>query len=1500
MKAKVIRIVILVLASVPLLLFTHWSGADMSPGLSSPHSLAPAPGHDGNAPIIINEVLPKPQEGSYEWVELHYANYHVVYLPLVLKNSSGSAGSAGMSSSTASGSAAVGGLTDISGWQVTDEDGRTYTIPEALPAVPPDGYVIIYFDGQGAQADDYDFSDGVAVLHSPEGLTDIFEDVADQVALYASSPHSSEAVVDFVAWGEPPGGDGANAIAAGLWQESWQVSMYIGSGAQLGEGNVPSGRSIGLRSGRDNHGPGDWAVYLGDDLSPGAANPLPRAYWSTVADGEQMANDGFALGWSWAPNADYQFQMDDDPTFASPLVDLVLDAPWYAPLEPVPAGDYWWRVRAISSEAGFAAWSEPASIGVLAVTEGGMAGDTAQADVVIQQAELPITWLRQRKDTCLLCLDGCREGDLGAPSPKETWDAPHPTDNIYEHGRMNCVRASIAMIVTRYSGRLSQDRIAYQEVGGGGPWLDLGHNVGTGACGQDGSTARTLLAWALGVDVGDIGYDQDKPSFDDIRGWIEAGQPILRAHHSLVTDGHATVIGGYRVRALGAIREIQLLDPWSGISWRNYDLGLPFDCYYVAPATAPNVRSDEIAISTDADGDGIMNFDEGARWQEEHNDLAPDNPDTDGDTVPDKADMREYLFDDSGHPNSRNPDTDFDGLFKETDPDNDNGGSKDGCEDTNRNGRYEPELGETSNFDPTQEKQCEPTGDIVLVSSWPQGTWFEQGQEFHPEVVVQTSGFSLDCSQDFLENRDGNLYDTWPTQGCTALGDNRYRFYFDTPMRAPSESGEYHSRWQVWQQPNHIGPQIDLWFRVEENHPPNAPILQSPPDWTEIRSDTAPELCWNAVSDPDGDAVEYYAEVYESAHTPNSGWISGTCWRPSELDGKYFGYQWRVRAKDSHGAESGWSETWHFTLSPPPYDPVVPTSTPLPLPTHPVVTGDWWNTDFAYRRQIIVSTDTMLPAGMIMKVDGLNLGTLVSQGKARSDYNDVRVVQRLSDSSWQEVARTVYNEWDLEFQLSSQINTSTDTSYYLYYGNPDAGSPPSFSITQGWWVDLYIDKWWTSYDQTVAFNQVMDFENICSPPIDHDGRTGSSFDDSDKFRGRLYIPTSGDWTFRIYTNDGYRMYLDGAELARFDGYTTNRWVTIGPVNLKAGWHGMDLRDMWVNCGAWILQMEGPSFPNQLVPANYFQRLWGNVKSGITPGNEENFATPTPTATPTSTPTATPTSTPTPTPTQTATPTPTSTPSGQPPVAPSNLQATPLDSTHIRLDWSDNSGNESGFAIYDGDIFVATVEANTVSYTVGDVAPGSYHCYHIYAFNSYGDSPWTDWACTTAPSPTATPTNTPTATPTSTPTPTPTPTPMTGNIAPLASRSPDGPGSQNAFDGDLATFWVEGLGHQFNLVLSWTNPVTINRIIVWDRPQNSPDNNQINTLLVTLSNGMSKHFGMDSAGRRCIDISLSSPQTVGSVTLKADDASGNNGLSEVEIWVGSKSSGPTCTNTGSMP
>ena len=105
------------------------------------------------------------------------------------------------------------------------------------------------------------------------------------------------------------------------------------------------------------------------------------------------------------------------------------------------------------------------------------------------------------------------------------------------------------------------------------------------------------------------------------------------------------------------------------------------------------------------------------------------------------------------------------------------------------------------------------------------------------------------------------------------------------------------------------------------NYPPNTPTLRSPHDWYVARDGRAPVLCWNNNGDPNGDAVEFFAEVFESARNAQSGWTRETCWRPAELDGGYFGYQWRVKARDARGAQSGWSAVWHFTIEQPPQPP---------------------------------------------------------------------------------------------------------------------------------------------------------------------------------------------------------------------------------------------------------------------------------------------------------------------------------------------------------------------------------------------------------------------------------------------------------------------------------------------------------------------------------------------------------------------------------------------------
>ena len=97
------------------------------------------------------------------------------------------------------------------------------------------------------------------------------------------------------------------------------------------------------------------------------------------------------------------------------------------------------------------------------------------------------------------------------------------------------------------------------------------------------------------------------------------------------------------------------------------------------------------------------------------------------------------------------------------------------------------------------------------------------------------------------------------------------------------------------------------------NHAPDRPSPSSPYDWYVYYSGNTAQLCAQANGDPDGDAVTgYYFDVYDSAQLWNSDWVGSNCVTTDAL-GPY-NYQWRVKVRDSHGAESEWSDTWHFTL----------------------------------------------------------------------------------------------------------------------------------------------------------------------------------------------------------------------------------------------------------------------------------------------------------------------------------------------------------------------------------------------------------------------------------------------------------------------------------------------------------------------------------------------------------------------------------------------------------
>ncbi|MEO1652142.1 MAG: fibronectin type III domain-containing protein, partial [Bacteroidota bacterium] len=85
-----------------------------------------------------------------------------------------------------------------------------------------------------------------------------------------------------------------------------------------------------------------------------------------------------------------------------------------------------------------------------------------------------------------------------------------------------------------------------------------------------------------------------------------------------------------------------------------------------------------------------------------------------------------------------------------------------------------------------------------------------------------------------------------------------------------------------------------------------------------------------------------------------------------------------------------------------------------------------------------------------------------------------------------------------------------------------------------------------------------------------------------------------------------------------------------------------------------------------------------------------------------------------------------------PIAPSNLTAAPLNSTEVRLNWQDNSGNENEFlielaSISTGNIFIetATTGANTQEFVLTGLEPNQAYLFRVRAANLQGNSPFSN-------------------------------------------------------------------------------------------------------------------------------------------------------------------------------
>ncbi|HVP38870.1 MAG TPA: FlgD immunoglobulin-like domain containing protein [Candidatus Saccharimonadales bacterium] len=639
----------------------------------------------------------------------------------------------------------------VGGYVLTTAGGA---VKATLPAwtVPAGGFLDVFFAFGGG---DSSFAGGVGTYFTDGDTANIFNHDVDGVALFAPA---GGPLVDFMCWsstGMPPSGAAYDsAVTDGLWPAGEYVPVD------------PSESLSSLRlspDGYDRDDPRDWQHQPWSASNYAADDPGPNAL--QVSPGNQTALPAGVIHLAWSPvaaAASYRVRVATDSAFTSVVADTTVSAAASSADLYLPGPGYFWTVQLIDScgpVAQTAEWSFfDASLLPAAPSMPGGFKPTRTLTLGV----LGVRQQFQHKDTRLLCLSdnhldatgaptfsrpGCGEG-VSLPGVAAPWDGPHPDGHasvifhipaIFRipardielncaHCQQYCARASVSMINQYFGGTLSQDRVSFQymqAVPGVHPEGDLGHDRPVPR-----ATTNGILTWALlnsavtphleayvPAPGGGWRMVPNAPTMADIKRQVDAGFPLMCGQ-----PGHVFVIDGYCQRGtffanVPPVDLVHKLDPWPTAAlqgWVAYNR-VPLNAWWeIARAGAAAVagRAQEATVTTDTDGDGVMDFDEGAQdHPADRPRLLQSDPklvDTDGDEVPDKAEIRAYTFHLKDHPthpggaaaiNQPNFPVAPDGLRAEASCDADGDGQFDGAEDINGNG-INPEPGETCMFDP--------------------------------------------------------------------------------------------------------------------------------------------------------------------------------------------------------------------------------------------------------------------------------------------------------------------------------------------------------------------------------------------------------------------------------------------------------------------------------------------------------------------------------------------------------------------------------------------------------------------------------------------------------------------------------------------------------------------------------------------------------------------------------------------------------------------------------
>lgn len=307
---------------------------------------------------------------------------------------------------------------------------------------------------------------------------------------------------------------------------------------------------------------------------------------------------------------------------------------------------------------------------------------------------LPVPALKARKDTRLLCLDGCyREGDGGYNAAWNTSRESAP--NLSHHDEGYCAYTQIVMINKFFGGTFTRDEAASIAHRSATPEKELGH----GWEGVDFSGSQEAFRYSLNGAEGRTQLNV-RPSNAEIKEFIDSGRPICWNINWLHQNiGHAMVVAGYRYK--NGKFEIQFLNTDNNGSVEWFENG-PSDSSFMVGVVVPQscqARNMDPDVDRDLDGDGVTDYDEKHRWNGKF-DLDEKEADTDKDGLLDGKDIEGWLFRGKNVPTVGGFDDDKDGLRGEVDPDSDNGGVRDGEED------FIPDVydvnKETDPYDPIQ------------------------------------------------------------------------------------------------------------------------------------------------------------------------------------------------------------------------------------------------------------------------------------------------------------------------------------------------------------------------------------------------------------------------------------------------------------------------------------------------------------------------------------------------------------------------------------------------------------------------------------------------------------------------------------------------------------------------------------------------------------------------------------------------------------------------------